>query len=122
MGHAGLLKADAIVVVGSNDPTYTASKLFPYVLTHRPMLLLFHQQSAVLKFAQEVEAGLRFAFSDEGDVAPRVAEVYDRWFVKGGCRAEATFNVEKFLPFTASALTAKLAAIFDRAAAPPLLP
>jgi hypothetical protein len=110
-----LLRADALAVVGSNDPTYSASKVFPYILARRPTLLLFHQDSLVLKFAEEVQTGVRIGFGHEPDVTQLVAQVYERWFVQGGHRAYRAFNEEKFRPFTAESLTQQLAHVFDQA-------
>ncbi len=42
-----LSKADILFVPGSSDPTYTASKIFPYIYTNKPMLAIFHKQSSV---------------------------------------------------------------------------
>ena len=36
-----LRHAHALIAVGSNDPTYSASKIFPYMLARRPMLIFF---------------------------------------------------------------------------------
>ncbi|MFS6828152.1 hypothetical protein [Cyanobium sp. ATX-6F1] len=33
---ASLRAADALLVIGSDDPAYTASKLIPYLLARRP--------------------------------------------------------------------------------------
>jgi hypothetical protein len=62
-----LRRADALLTVGSDDPTYAASKIFPYILARRPMLLLYHEASLVLKCATESGAGVRFAFGAQSD-------------------------------------------------------
>jgi len=113
-----LLHADALVVIGSNDSTYTASKLFPYVLARRPLLLLFHQDSLVLKLAREIGAGIPVGFSATDEPDPLAAAVYERWFAGDGCLVPAGFNEEKFRPYTAANLTGTLAGCFDAAVAP----
>ena len=40
-----LLDADALIVPGSDDPGYTASKIYPYLLARKPMLAVFHYRS-----------------------------------------------------------------------------
>lgn len=42
---ATLKAADALMVIGSNDPSYTASKLNPYLLAQRPLLAILHERS-----------------------------------------------------------------------------
>ena len=110
-----LLRADALTVVGSTDPTYAASKVFPYVLARRPALFLFHEDSLVLKFATEVDTGLRLGFAGAADLERLVDEVYRRWFVQGGHQAYRPFDERKFQPYTAASLTQELAQVFDRA-------
>ena len=60
--------ASALVAVGSNDPSYSASKFFSYVLARRPFLMIFHSNSPVLRFAQNVSAGVTFGFTGPNDI------------------------------------------------------
>jgi hypothetical protein len=110
-----LQRAHALVAVGSDDPSYSASKLFPFVLARRPLLLVFHGASPVLGFAERISVGERIAFGSAKDVDAAAAEVERRWFVERGCERPAAFDAAAFEPFTARALTAKLAEVFDAA-------
>jgi hypothetical protein len=112
-----LREAHALLAVGSDDPSYAASKFFPYVLAARPLLLIFHRNSPVLQFAERAAVGIRFAFSAIADTELLVDEVHQRWFVGGGYRGSASYDEAAFAPFTAPVLTAQLAAIFEQAAA-----
>ena len=112
-----LKNADALIAVGSNDPTYSASKFFPYVLARRPMILIFHEQSPVLRFANEVSFGTRFAFGDPQSIDPLTQRVAREWFAEGRHRQVADFNEPKFEPYTAAHLTKRLASLFREAAA-----
>ena len=47
-GLALLKKADLLFIPGSDDPSYTASKLYPYILTKKPILGIFHQESSAI--------------------------------------------------------------------------
>jgi len=113
-----LQNAHALMAVGSNDPTYSASKIFPCVLARRPLLLIFHRGSLVLDFAEKAAVGERFAFGEADEIDRLAGEVHRRWLVEGGCERTAGFDEAAFAPFTAAALTAKLAAVFDRAMTP----
>jgi hypothetical protein len=110
-----LRKADALVAVGSNDPTYSASKFFPYVLAQHPLLMIFHQQSPVLRFAEKVSAGMCYGFTDSDDIAPAAEKICQEWFVDGGCRRYAKFNEAAFEPYTAARMAGELAAVFATA-------
>jgi hypothetical protein len=112
-----LRQAHALVAVGSNDPTYSASKLFPYILARRPLLLLFHSQSLVLKFAADVGAGMRFALAGSSDVDAVAARICAEWFVGRGYDSHPSYDEQALLAFTAESLTARLAAVFNEAAA-----
>lgn len=112
-----LVRADAVVGIGSDDASYSASKIFPAILARRPMVLIYHASSLVLRFAQEVSAGVRFSFHDLRDIEPLAEAVHREWFCGEARRNRQPFAPAAFQPFTAEAMTGKLAAIFDRAAA-----
>ncbi|MEN0054037.1 MAG: glycosyltransferase [Mucilaginibacter sp.] len=44
-----LQQADALFLPGSDDPKYTASKLYPYLLSGKPILAIFNSDSPALK-------------------------------------------------------------------------
>lgn len=48
-----LQQADGLFIPGSTDPSYTASKIFPYLLAGKPLLAIFHRNSAVVNFIRE---------------------------------------------------------------------
>jgi hypothetical protein len=58
---ATLGQADALFMPGSDDHRYTASKIYPYLLTQKPLLAIFNSRSpahAVLR-----SYGVKYAFS-----------------------------------------------------------
>jgi hypothetical protein len=42
-------QANALLLLGSSEPHYTASKLFPALLSRRPLLALYHERSTVVE-------------------------------------------------------------------------
>lgn len=73
---ACLRAADALIVPGSDDPAYTASKIYPYLLAGRPLLAVFHVRSTVVDLMARVGGGFCVAFSGEQtemEVARRIA-------------------------------------------------
>jgi len=60
---ATLKAADALLVLGSNDPGYTASKLVPYLLARRPLLAVMHERSFVCELLQRCGGGELVTFS-----------------------------------------------------------
>ncbi len=108
-----LVHADALLAVGSNDPTYSASKIFPYVLAQRPMILIFNEASPVIAISKELKSGIRYSFRNSGDITPLAEQVAVEWFVGGGMRRYLGSDRAAFLPFTAEGMTQQLADRFD---------
>jgi len=48
-----LQQADALFIPGSDDPKYTASKIYPYLLTQKPLLAIFNKASSVINIMKE---------------------------------------------------------------------
>lgn len=108
-------KADALVAVGSNDPTYSASKFFSYVLAQRPMMMVFHRRSPVLRFANNLKAAFTWGFTGSEEI-PAIAEsIHQKWFVEGKCRETLPFDSVAFEPYTAKHMVTGLVQVFDEA-------
>jgi hypothetical protein len=56
-GLSLLLKAEMLFIPGSDDPAYTASKLYPYILAKKPLLGIFHPSSSAINILEETKAG-----------------------------------------------------------------
>ena len=120
-----LARADALIVVGSNDPTYSASKIFPYLFARRPLLTIVHDSSLMLELAREHGATASYGFSDSWqkpeELEPLVGRIHAEWFAGAAHRTlpagSATGSVENH---SAAAMTRRLAGIFDQALAAPL--
>ncbi len=44
-----LLDADALLILGTNEPHYTASKIYPYALAGKPILAILHGESSAVE-------------------------------------------------------------------------
>lgn len=53
-----LLIADGLVIIGSDDPQYTASKIYPYILAEKPLLAFFNKNSSAAHVLKETNAGI----------------------------------------------------------------
>lgn len=49
--------ADHLLILGSDDKNYTASKIFPYILSGKPILAFFHAESSAAKIIDACNAG-----------------------------------------------------------------
>ena len=55
------------MVFGSEEPAYTASKIYPYLLSGRPVLAVFHEKSPVVSLIRAVGGGVCVTFDEEDD-------------------------------------------------------
>ncbi len=96
-----LLDAEALVVPGSDDPGYTASKIYPYLLAGKPLLAVFHEQSSVVSLMRRVGGGtvVRFATGEEpAEIGRRIVEAA---FGAGGDMKKIPLDRAAFAPNTA---------------------
>jgi Glycosyl transferase 4-like domain len=98
-----LLRSDALVVFGSDDPAYTASKIYPYLLAGKPLLAIFHENSSVVRLMREARGGTCVTFNErtsEEELARAIGEV---WFTQDRYRQVVALDQEAFEPYTARA-------------------
>ncbi|MEI6946648.1 glycosyltransferase [Paraflavisolibacter sp. H34] len=70
-----LADATALFIPGSNDPQYTASKIYPYVLVRKPLLALFHPKSSAVAFLKNCRVGAVWTFDQqEQDIVHGIKE------------------------------------------------
>jgi hypothetical protein len=110
-----LTHADALIAVGSNDPTYSASKIFPYVLARRPMLLVFHAESPVLTMARAMKCGQCYPFRETADIDTLASKVSQEWFLDGKMSEFVEADLSAFQPYSAESMTKRLAKCFNAA-------
>ncbi|ARV61243.1 hypothetical protein BZZ01_23855 [Nostocales cyanobacterium HT-58-2] len=111
-----LVDSDAILLIGSNDAGYTASKLYPCILARKPILAIFHRQSSVVDILHRTQAGQSVTFASGNEPRDLRAEVImqlrELLSLPKGYQPET--NWEAFQPYTAREMTRKQCAIFDR--------
>lgn len=114
---AVLQAADALVVPGSDDPGYTASKIYPYVQSKKPLLGIFHERSSVLPLLEKTHAGIAVPFAETTKAeSDRVSQVIaEKWFNGGHSRPPET-DWAAFAPYTAKEMTRILCSTFDKMA------
>jgi hypothetical protein len=69
-----LQQADALFIPGSDDPKYTASKIYPYLLTQKPLLAIFNSQSSAITILQEYGVKNVYSYDATNNI---VQKVYD---------------------------------------------
>ena len=111
-----LVNADALIVVGSNDPTYSASKIFPYLLARRPLITIVHEHSLMLPLAlsQGIQTTYHFNLDSQPDALAE--KVHQEWFVQDGCRQIPQADLGPLSPHTAVNMTIQIVSVFNKLA------
>lgn len=110
-----LKDADALIVLGSEDGGYSASKIYPYILAAKPMLAIFHRDSSIVDLVRATNSGTVVSFTDSQGLAALADEIGARWFCPHGVPSART-NWDAFEPYTARQMTGRLCSLFDAAA------
>lgn len=98
-----LAASDALIVFGSDDPAYTASKIYPYLLVGKPLLGLFHRLSGVVELLDRVGGGTCVTFDASVPPEALAAKIIDAWFSQGDAPAAVALDNEAFASYTACA-------------------
>lgn len=109
------LDSDALAILGSDAPHYTASKIFPYILSGTPLLTVFHEESSVVQIMKETGAGEVITFNSQSPPGTKVLEILDH--LERLLRLPAGFRPptrwDAFERYTTRAMAARLASAFD---------
>jgi hypothetical protein len=119
---AVLARASGILLLGSNERHYTASKLYPALLAKRPLLALFHQESSVVSILRDAgsEPTIRVVTYDEWPATDkRIGEVacHLRALAASCAYRPSDVSLARVADVSAGALARRLASLFDRVAA-----
>ena len=64
-----LARSDGVLLIGSDEPHYTASKIYPALMSGRPFLSLFHRASSAHAILTAAGGGRAFAFATPEELA-----------------------------------------------------
>jgi hypothetical protein len=103
-----LRDAHMLLVPGSDDPQYTPSKLYPYVLAGRPLLAVVHQESGACDVLRSTNGGTVSTFTDGA------ARLYEVWReTLGSLAVTPATDWQAFERFTAREMTRRQCEFFD---------
>ncbi len=107
--------ADILIIPGSTDTNYTASKLYPYILALRPLIAVFNETSTVVDILGKTRAGTCVTFRNEDpidEIAQRIFPVMKEFLRK--LPFEPVTNWTEFEPYSAREATRKQVDFFDK--------
>lgn len=110
-----LAQADGLMLVGSDEPHYTASKIYPNLMAARPYLSIFHAASSAHRILSTAGGGLSYAFEDVAhvdDLVPQMAEGLQT--ILEHPDGVGTPDPVSYAEFTADGVAAAFGRIFER--------
>ncbi len=110
-----LTHADALVVVGSNDPTYSASKIYPYILARRPLITIAHEQNQIVAVLRQQKISGCYAFRESSDIDGLAEKIHAEWFIDGGYQRGHNNSDSLLEQHGAKPMTAALVEVFNNA-------
>ena len=106
-----LQTADALLILGSDDPQYTASKIYPYILAERPLLAFFHPESSASKIIKNCNAGKVISLIE--DKNQTIENVYSGLIELVNGKVNQNTNWKAFEPYNALNMTKNQVLLFN---------
>lgn len=114
-----LVNSNGLLLIGSDEIHYTASKIYPALMSATPYLSIFHNKSSAHQILSSVGGGLAFSFdgADElAKLAPALARSLEQLAFNPGSIGQA--DATAYAPYEASAAARRFADVFERAIRP----
>jgi hypothetical protein len=108
-----MLDSSALVLVGSDEPHYTASKVFPCLLARKPLLAVFHKESSVNEILDGSNSALVVNYSGGEPPATQVEAIYTALLKLIHMNVAERTEVEPTGFLSARMMTRRLASTFD---------
>jgi len=113
-----LAHADALLILGSDDPAYSASKIFPYLFAKRPLITIAHRDSLMVKLTRDAGHTNSYGFTDTKntqDTQNIIQKIHEQWFVAKGFRSPSPPPIEEstLASYSTQTMTHDLCKIFD---------
>ncbi len=109
---AALIQGDALVAFGSEEPAYTASKIYPYLLSGRPVLAIFHRKSPVVELVRSVGGAVCVTFDERTTKTQLADAIIEEWFRRRQYLQPVPLDRLALEPFTAATQARELDAWF----------
>jgi hypothetical protein len=112
-----MAKADGILLLGSDERHYTASKIYPSLMAGRPFLSIFHRESSSHDILSRAGGGRTYAFAGNDELTALTVEIADslQQFAERAIQLPPP-RAAAYEPYTAHAVSGQFARIFDLAA------
>jgi Glycosyl transferase 4-like domain len=110
-----LASSNGLLIIGSDEPHYTASKIYPGLMSGTPFLSLFHSASSAHHILSEAGGGLAYGFETlDGLAALRPALAQGLAQLVEAPASLGSANPQAYEAFTASNVAGRYAEIFEQ--------
>lgn len=112
-----LANSHGLLLIGSDEPHYTASKIYPALMSGRPYVSLFHRESSAHSILSQAGGGKALSFEAPEDLVSLVTPLSDALRTLAlDPKSFGKIDPAAYAPYTAPAVARRFAAIFDRLA------
>jgi hypothetical protein len=109
-----LARSDGLLLIGSDEPHYTASKIYPALMSGRPFLSLFHRASSAHSILTAAGGGRTFGFANPEELAALEAPLASGLLTLAAAPASlGRVNPSAYAPYEACSIAGRFAHIFD---------
>lgn len=101
-----LKHANALFMPGSTDTSYTASKLYPYILAQKPLFVIFNEKSSVVKILNKTGGARVHTFQNTDELSEHTTKCMQEmlsWLQQVNVIPQ--YNKDAFEQYTAPAMT-----------------
>lgn len=109
---ATLQQADALFIPGSDDPRYTASKIYPYLLTEKPLLAIFHPESPAIEVLKEFGLEHVYNFENSAETDEQIFDFLTQ--LVEGTLVSPKLNIEAEKKYSAENMTRRQCELFEQ--------
>ena len=113
------LHAHALLLLGSSQPHYTPSKVFPAILSGRPILAIYHSASPVIELLERRPRAVTVMFDEAHPIEGRVraiADAFERLAAPADYSAVPVDEDVRLERWSTASLAGTLAAVLDEVA------
>ena len=107
-----LQQADALFIPGSDDPKYTASKIFSYLLTKKPLLAIFNFESSAINILNEFGVKEVYSYNHTPDLNNKIQFFFKA--VLDGSVIEQNYNKAAIEKYSAKTMVKRQCELFNR--------
>jgi hypothetical protein len=109
-----LVRSHGVLLIGSDEPHYTASKIYPALMCGQPFLSLFHRASSAHAILTAAGGGCALAFAERGDIDALTTPIADALRTLAlDPQSLGSPSPAAYAPYEARAIAARFAAILD---------